>query len=87
MERHRFDAISFVFGLAFLALTVLFVLPEEPWDVYFGRVSLGWLWPIVIIGAGLALLAPVVRMPGNGAELADEVHEADEPATDEHQVG
>ena len=61
MYKHRFDPISFVFGLGFVALALLFTLPADPWDVYFGGVTLGWLWPLVIIGAGVALLAPVLR--------------------------
>jgi hypothetical protein len=59
MYRHHFDPISFVFGLLFLALAALFVLPADPWDVFFGGVDLGWLWPLVVTGAGVALLAGV----------------------------
>ena len=62
MYKHRFDPISFVFGLGFVALALLFTLPADPWDIYFGGVlPLGWVWPLVIIGAGAALLAPIVR--------------------------
>jgi hypothetical protein len=61
MYRHRFDPISFVFGLLFVALALLFVIPAEPWHIYFDRVSLGWLWPLVVIAAGLALLVPALR--------------------------
>jgi hypothetical protein len=61
MYKHRFDPISFVFGLGFVALALLFTLPADPWDIYFGGVTLGWVWPLVIIGAGVALLAPMVR--------------------------
>ncbi len=69
MHRHRFDPISFVFGLLFLALSVLFVVPAEPWHIYFDRLTLGWLWPLLVIAAGLALLVPAVRRaPGDGQE-------------------
>ena len=68
MYKHRFDPISFVFGLAFVALAILFVVPGDPWDIYFGGVVLGWLWPVLIIGAGVALLAPLVRTPAPNAE-------------------
>ena len=61
MYKHRFDPISFVFGLGFVALALLFTLPADPWDIYFGGVTLGWVWPLVIIGAGVALLAPMIR--------------------------
>jgi hypothetical protein len=55
MYRHRFDAVSFVFGVVFLALAAMFALPVDPWDVYFGF-DLGWLLPT-------ALLVPVLRRP------------------------
>jgi hypothetical protein len=61
MQQHRFDPISFVFGLLFVSLAALFALPIEPWDVFFGGIELGWLWPLVIIAAGVALLAPSFR--------------------------
>ncbi|MEX2424465.1 MAG: hypothetical protein WD990_10845 [Acidimicrobiia bacterium] len=75
MYKHRFDSISFVFGLGFVALALLFTLPADPWDIYFGGVlPLGWVWPLVIIGAGAALLAPIVRpgreaLPESGSDL------------------
>lgn len=69
MRTHRFDPISFIFGLAFLGLAVLFALPAEPWDIYFGGVSLGWVWPLLVTGAGVALLAPVLR--SSSADISD----------------
>ena len=33
MQKHRFDPISFVFGVAFVALAALFVIPADPWDI------------------------------------------------------
>ncbi|MEX0757182.1 MAG: hypothetical protein WD532_02580 [Acidimicrobiia bacterium] len=61
MHTHRFDPISFIFGLAFLALALMFTLPRDPWDLLFAGVNLGWLWPVVITAAGVALLVPIVR--------------------------
>jgi hypothetical protein len=61
MRTHRFDPISFVFGLGFLGLALLFAIPAEPLEIYFGGLSLGWVWPVLAIAAGLALLAPVLR--------------------------
>ncbi|MEX2280820.1 MAG: hypothetical protein WEA76_12140 [Acidimicrobiia bacterium] len=63
MHTHRFDPISFIFGLAFLALALIFTLPSDPWDLLFAGVNLGWLWPVVITAAGVALLVPIVRAP------------------------
>lgn len=77
LQRHRFDPISFVFGLGFIALALLFTVPADPWAIYFGDMTLGWVWPLFIIGAGIALLAPVIRGGLNP--------DADEP-TPEHTI-
>ncbi len=61
MRTHRFDPISFIFGLGFLGLALLFAIPAKPLEIYFGGISLGWVWPVLAIAAGLALLAPVLR--------------------------
>ncbi len=52
MKQHRFDPISFFFGLVFTAaaLTVLFV---DDLDVLDAR----WVWPVVLIVGGVAMLA------------------------------
>lgn len=77
MYKHRFDPISFVFGLGFVALALLFTLPADPWDIYFGGVlPLGWVWPLLIIGAGAALLAPILRQPAEA--LSDPVPETED---------
>ena len=78
MYKHRFDPISFVFGLLFLSLTALFVVPTDPWDVFFGGVDLGWLWPLVVTGAGVALLVPVLRGNGTGPEPSEPDPEPDQ---------
>jgi hypothetical protein len=71
MYKHRFDPISFVFGLGFVALALLFTLPADPWDIYFGGVTFGWVWPLVIIGAGVALLGPMIRPAKKAATETD----------------
>ena len=81
MDKHRFDPISFVFGLAFVAVALLFVIPEDPWEIYFGGLSLGWLWPLLVIAAGVALLVPVLR----GAVTSPSTDDADDPGTSEDQ--
>ncbi len=79
MYRHRFDAVSFVFGVAFLALAAMFALPVKPWDIYFGF-DLGWLLPTAVLVVGVALLTPLFRRstqpapPADSAGL-DEAHE------------
>lgn len=83
MDKHRFDPISFVFGLAFVAIALLFVIPADPWEIYFGGLSLGWLWPLVIIGAGVALLAPLLRGTRSAADDATDDDDPDEEFTTE----
>lgn len=49
MERHDFDPISLVFGLAFTVLGLLFLarpLSLEAWQ---------WILPLLTVGLGLAL--------------------------------
>lgn len=61
MKTHRFDPISFVFGVGFLALAAIIALPTEPWDIFFSDMTFGWVWPAVVILTGLALLVPTLR--------------------------
>lgn len=70
MYKHRFDAVSFVFGVAFLALAAMFALPAEPWEIYFG-LDLGWLLPAAVLVVGVALLAPIFRRTAVPAPPAD----------------
>ncbi len=58
MYRHPFDAISFFFGLLFIAGALSAVFVDDPWP--FGR---GGVWAIMFIVGGLALLIAAVR-PG-----------------------
>lgn len=52
MERHRFDPISFVFGLLLGAIGLAFLLGRI--DV--GTVDLTWVWPLPLIVVGLLML-------------------------------
>lgn len=58
MTRHRTDLLSLLFGLAFIALAVAarngalrFTSPPD----------LRWIWPALLIGGGLSLLAGLTR--------------------------
>lgn len=62
MKRHRFDVLSFSFGLVYALLGVIFLIPSTPFDlVEFAVASLRWIWPGVILLIGAAILVPLVR--------------------------
>lgn len=62
MERHRFDPLSFAFGLIFALLGLLFLIPNTPFDmVAILADSLRWVWPVVILAIGAAILVPLAR--------------------------
>lgn len=60
MERHSFDTVSFVFGVLFAGVGILFTVATEPWDLLTG-LSLGWVWAVALIAVGVALLVPALR--------------------------
>lgn len=62
MERHRFDPLSFAFGLIYTVLGVLFLIAFTPGDlVDIVTMSLRWVWPATIIVIGAAILIPLMR--------------------------
>jgi hypothetical protein len=62
MERHRFDALSFAFGVIYTLIGVIFLLPDTPFDlVDMVAGSLRWVWPAAILLIGAAILVPLVR--------------------------
>lgn len=61
MYRHRFDPIAFVFGAAFVLIAVLVGLPEDPWSFIVNDLAIGWLWPLLLIAVGAAILLPSLR--------------------------
>lgn len=62
MERHRFDALSFAFGVIYTLVGVIFLLPVTPFDlVETVTLSLRWVWPGAILLIGAAILIPLMR--------------------------
>jgi hypothetical protein len=62
MERHRLDLLSLLAGLLFLAVGL--------GNLFAGPVAAVWLsisrlWPILLVLAGLAVLAGVIRRAGD----------------------
>jgi hypothetical protein len=64
VERHRFDALSFVFGLLFVLVAVLGLtdLVEMTW------LDLRWIGPAVLVGLGLVLVLTAGRGRGEAAD-------------------
>jgi H+/Cl- antiporter ClcA len=61
MKTHTFDAVSFIAGLAFMLVGLVFLIPKTPEqivDVLFN--SGAWFWPIALLVVGLAVIIPAV---------------------------
>jgi hypothetical protein len=70
MERHRFDPLSFSFGVIYALIGIIFLIPSSPLDlVPLVRDSGRWLWPLVVLGLGAAILAPMLRRTDPDEEL------------------
>ncbi len=62
MERHRFDTLSFAFGVIYTLIGVLFLIPTTPFDlVDVVTGSMRWVWPLAILVIGTAILVPLLR--------------------------
>lgn len=62
MERHRFDPLSFSFGVIYTVVGLLFLIPATTEDLIPLVVdSARWLWPLVVLGLGVAIIAPLAR--------------------------
>lgn len=57
MERHAFDGISFFFGLIFVTVASWVLLTDGRLDFVDAR----WVWPVLLVAGGVALLVPTVR--------------------------
>ena len=53
MKRHRFDVISMFFGLLFIGLAGTWAFGDE--DITL--LELKWVWPVLLVVAGLAIVA------------------------------
>ena len=64
MKRHRFDVVSFVFGIMFLGLGFTGIYGDE--DITF--LEARWVWPAMLVIAGLSIVAFTVgRTPADGS--------------------
>jgi hypothetical protein len=61
MKSHRFDAVSFIAGLIFTALGLLFLIPQTPDQLVDMIMNSGsWFWPILLVAIGLAVIIPAL---------------------------
>jgi len=61
MKTHGFDAVSFIAGLAFAVLGLVFLVPDTPQELIDALLNSGaWFWPIVLLVVGLAVIVPVL---------------------------
>ncbi len=61
MKTHRFDAVSFIAGLAFALLGLVFLVPDTPQELIDALLNSGaWFWPIALLVVGLAVIVPVL---------------------------
>ena len=75
MKAHKFDAVSFLAGLAITGIGLTFLLlPELGNIIDFFTGAGAWFWPVVFIVIGIAILVPVVTRRGQ-LEDADEREE------------
>lgn len=62
MEQHKFDPLSFGFGLVYALLGLIFLIPNTPIDlVDLAAGSVRWVWPAVILVIAAAILVPLAR--------------------------
>lgn len=66
MERHAFDGVSFFFGLVFVTLASWVLLTEGRLDFVEAR----WLWPVLLVIGGVALVVPAFRRGGTAEPAA-----------------
>ncbi len=64
MKRHEFDPLSFVSGILLLGVGMLFLIPRGTGDLIdFVSSAAVWIWPVLFIAAGAAILTPAfIRM-------------------------
>ena len=62
MERHKFDLLSFSFGLIYALLGLLFLIPATAFDLIpLVGVAARWVVPVLVLGLGAAIVIPLLR--------------------------
>lgn len=61
MKSHRFDPISFVFGLGLTVVGMMFLIPATPRGAVDLFVRFGaWVWPAVLLAVGAAIILSAI---------------------------
>jgi len=61
MKTHNFDAVSFIAGLAFTIIGLVFLIPQTPQEIIDVLLDSGaWFWPIALLVVGLAVIIPAL---------------------------
>lgn len=62
MKTHQFDGISFLTGVVFLAIGILYLVPRDAADMIDLVLGVGnWFWPVLFLAVGAAVLIPALR--------------------------
>lgn len=73
MKRHEFDVLSFLAGLFMTGLGLAFLVLPEIDDIVGLLTDVGsWFWPVLLIVAGIAVLAPAIVRSNSPNSTADE---------------
>ncbi|HUG32243.1 MAG TPA: hypothetical protein VMM14_05060 [Acidimicrobiia bacterium] len=73
MKLHKFDSLSFIAGLVITLIGLAFLLLPEVGDIVDVLVGAGsWLWPVVLIAAGIAVLAPMASRSHGSVESEED---------------
>ncbi len=79
MKTHKFDVLSFFAGLFMTGLGLTFLLLPEIDDIVGVLTDAGaWFWPVILIVAGIAVLAPAIVRSNSHARNADAADEEGE---------
>ncbi len=79
MKTHEFDVLSFLAGLFMTGLGLAFLVVPEIDDLVGLLTDVGsWFWPVLLIVAGIAVLAPAIARSNSRNSIADD--SADEEA-------
>jgi cadmium resistance protein CadD (predicted permease) len=69
MKLHRFDALSFIFGVLIAAVGLVFLVMPDAGGIIDVVTDFGsWFWPTVFIAIGLGILAPLISRKSEGGE-------------------